>query len=99
MLLSKPTRQAIREAAKRGMGQDRDRRGIVEAANRCGANPDAVLAAFGFLHDANQPKAFVDVLNGDEFTMALLPTEMETVAAFALSRAAHPAGCALVSAA
>ena len=96
VLLSKPTRQAIREAAKRGMGEARDRRGIVEAANRYGANPAVVLAAFGFLPDARQPKMYVDVLIADEFALAVLPGNTETRAAFALSRAACPDGCSFL---
>ncbi len=92
-LLSPKAREAIIACARLGFGAARNRQGIVAVARKFGACPRVVLAAFGFLPDANKPRRYVDVLTGyDECTLALLPKGSEVRAAFALSRAVAPEG-------
>jgi hypothetical protein len=95
-LIGRPEKKAIYEAARAGHGEGRRLQDIAAVARRCGAKPAVVLAAFGFLRDVRRPRGYVDVLTADEFTLGLLPTDAATAAAFALSRAVHPAGCSLL---
>ena len=93
-ILSREARKAIIACARRSLGDARDQKGITAIAKECGANPRVVLAAFGFLPDSRRPKRYVDVWQDDETIIALLPAGTEVAAAFALSRAVHPEGCA-----
>ena len=52
--------------------------------------------AGGFPPDSRRPKRYVDVWQDDETIIALLPKDTEVEAAFTLSRAVHPEGCAFV---
>jgi hypothetical protein len=96
-LLGRLEKKAIYEAAREGLGEARRQGDIAAVARRLAADPAVVLAAFGFLRDARRPRAYVDVLTADEFTLGLVPTDPATAAAFALSRAVHPKGCQLVA--
>ena len=96
-VLRPASRKAIIACARRGLGDARDQRGITAVAKECGAEPRVVLAAFGFLPDSRRPKRYVDVWKDDESTVALLPAGTEVAAAFALSRAVHPEGCAFAA--
>lgn len=92
-LLGRQVRSAIIACALRGYGEARNLLGIVTIAKEHRAKPRAVAAAFGFLPSASNHRKYLDVWSAnDDFAMPLLPTDIEVVAAFALSRAIHDGG-------
>jgi hypothetical protein len=87
-MLPESAKSAIRKCAARKLGEARALRSILGVAERAGADPRVVAAAFGYLPILGAPDQYVDVVKTgpDDFDTAELPEVPAVWAAFALFR-------------